>query len=91
MGYLIVFYFIAAYLWGWWPFANTDRAIESSDFNVYFYYPNAKEEYIGQTAGLPSCGSLARSYAYQKEVQGGNWSYICCRITSDSSCKSKHR
>ena len=91
MGYLIVFYLIAAYFFGWWPLDSTERAIDNSDFNVHFYYPNNKEEYVGYTTGLSSCGSLARSHAYQKGVQNSSWSYICCRVTSDSSCESKHR
>ena len=91
MGYLIVIYLIASYFFGWWPFDETERAIDNSDFNVYFYYPNNKEEYLGQASGLASCGSVAHSYAYQKSMHSSNWSYICCRITSDSGCASKHR
>ena len=38
MPYIII-YLIAAYFLSWWPFDNTDKAIENSFFNVYFYYP----------------------------------------------------
>lgn len=91
MGYIVVIYIIASYFFGWWPFDETERAIENSNFNVYFYYPNDKEVYVGQVSGLSSCQSTASSYAYRKNMSSSNWTYICCRVTSGSSCASKHR
>lgn len=91
MWYLIVIYLVASFFLGWWPFDETDRAIENSDFDIYFYYPNGKEEYLGQVRRLSSCQSVAGSYAYNKGISSSDWSYICCRVTSDSSCASKHK
>lgn len=86
---LIIIYFVAAYFLSWWPFEDTERAINNSDFNVYFYYPYEKEEYLGQVDGLTACGSVASNYASSNNIS--DWSYICCRIDDGSSCKSKHR
>ena len=91
MGYLLVIYLAVSYFLGWYPFDNTEKSVESSSFNVYFYYPNDKEEYLGQVNGLSSCQSSVSSFAYEKNISRENWSYICCRITSDSSCASKHK
>jgi len=88
---LIVIYLVAAFFLNLWPFDNTERAIEASDFNAYFYYPNGNEYYLGKVTGLPACQSTARSHAAYKNISNSNWSYICCRITSDSSCATKHR
>lgn len=91
MPYIII-YLIAAYFLGWWPFDDTERAIERSDFNVYFYYPgNEREEYLGQVSGLSACQSAANSRAYSLDMQSADWDYICCRVTSSSSCESKHQ
>ena len=91
MPYIIIIYLVIAYFVGWWPFDDTDRAVENSNFNVYFYYPSDQEEFLGQANGLSSCQATASSFAYQKNLIDSNWSYICCRITSDSSCATKHR
>ena len=91
MPQLVILYLVAAYFLGWWPFNETERAVGNSDFNVYFYYPNGKEKYLGQVSGLSACQSAAGSYAARKEVDSSTWSYICCRVTNDSSCESKHR
>ena len=91
MWYLLIIYLIAAYFFGWWPFDETDRAIENSDFNVYFYYPGGKEEYLGYVNGLSACQAAARSKAYSSNLSDSDWSYICCRATGSSSCETKHR
>lgn len=66
--------------------------IEKADYNVYFYFPNQTELFLGQATGLGHCGSIAHSYAYEKNLQGNNeWSYICCMIANGSSCYEKHR
>ena len=66
--------------------------IEKADYNVYFYFPNQTEVNLGEANGLSSCGSMARSYAYEKQLSDNNeWSYICCMIAKGSSCYEKHR
>ena len=65
--------------------------IENADSNVYFYFPDNTEIYLGQTSGLSSCGGIARSYANEKELSSADWGYICCMIAKGSSCYEKHR
>lgn len=66
--------------------------IEAADYNVYFYYPSEKEEYIGQVSTLSSCGATAYDFAYSKDLSDNDgWSYICCMKTEESSCYEKHR
>ena len=65
--------------------------IERADYNVYFYFPDNTETYLGQTTGLSSCGSIARAYASDKQLSTADWGYICCMIAKGSSCYEKHR
>ncbi len=71
--------------------SGCERNLGSSSFNVYFYYPDNREEFLGQAAGLPLCGSLARSKASSLNMSGANWGYVCCLKTSSSECAEKHR
>ncbi len=91
MWFLIIVYLISSWYFSWWPFNETDRAIENSQYNAYFYYPNDREEYLGQVDGLSACQSAAWAKARSLSMVDANWSYICCRITRSSSCESKHR
>jgi hypothetical protein len=66
--------------------------IQNAKYNVYFYFPNQSEVYLGEAEGLSSCGSVAHAYAYDKNLSNNNdWSYICCMIAKGSSCYEKHR
>ena len=69
----------------------TCKQLENSPYNVYFYWPNDREEYLGQSSSLSQCGDMAVNFSYSKEVQNENWGYICCLITKNSSCAEKHR
>lgn len=69
----------------------TCNQLENSPYNVYFYWPNNHEEYLGQSSSLSQCGDMAVNFSYSKEVQNENWGYICCLITKTSSCAEKHR
>ena len=65
---------------------------ESVDVNVYFYFPNEIEVYLGQTHGASSCGAMAHNYASSKSLESNSdWSYICCTIEKGSSCYHKIR
>ncbi len=89
---LIIALGVLLYYFNVWPFDKTEQAIQDSDFNAYFYYPNDTEHFLGKVQGLEVCGSVAYSFAYQKGLAENNeWSYICCRVTSSSECASKHR
>ncbi len=66
--------------------------IQKADYNVYFYFPNGSERYLGQTNGLDNCGLMAWDYVGKKNLtSNGEWSYICCMIAKGSSCFEKHR
>lgn len=65
---------------------------EKIDVNVYFYFPDDREVYLGETRGTSSCGDMAHSYASSKNLsRSENWSYICCTIEKGSSCYRKIR
>lgn len=60
--------------------------------NVYFYFPDGNEIYLGKTKGASSCGDIAYNYAYQKNLDRyDSWSYICCTEEGGSSCYRKIR
>ena len=86
---LIIIYLVAAYYFSWWPLDDTERAVNNSNFNVYFYYPNGNEKYLGSVSGLPSCSVTANNFAYVNSIN--DWTYVCCRIADGSGCKSKHK
>lgn len=71
--------------------SGCDRDLESSSFNVYFYYPDNREEFLGQVTGLSACGSLAHSRAGELKLSSANWGYVCCLKTNTSECAEKHR
>lgn len=73
---------------------NLNAGLENSTFNVYFYFPDGKEYYLGKSRGLSQCQSMAWYYANQKSDGNStnyNWSYICCLQTSTSTCAEKHK
>lgn len=69
----------------------TCKQLENSSYNVYFYWPSDKEEYLGQSYSLSGCGDMASNFAYQKDVSSSDWGYICCLMKDGSSCAEKHR
>jgi hypothetical protein len=69
----------------------TCAQIDAAEYNVYFYYPDDREEYIGRVSGLQACQSTASNYASQRQLGAARWGYVCCMITETSSCQEKHR
>ena len=66
--------------------------IQKAEYNVMFNFPNDDKSYdLGHVTGLSACGSLAYSYAAQKNVDGQKWGYVCCMEAKGSSCYQKHR
>jgi hypothetical protein len=66
----------------------TCEQINRADYNVYFYYPDGKEEYLGEAQGLPQCSAMADA---QAQMTHAPKSWICCMKTQGSSCEEKHR
>jgi hypothetical protein len=65
---------------------------EKVDVNVYFYFPDNKEVFLGTTRGASSCGSMSHAYAASKGLsRSDRWSYICCVIRKGSQCYNKIR
>ena len=62
---------------------------ERNTYNVFFYYPDGREEFVGQVTGLSACQRAAGGRAAGLGVSG--WSYVCCWESGGSSCKGKHR
>lgn len=66
--------------------------IQEATYNVYFYFPNNKEYYLGVANGLSQCGDIAYDYAASKNLsRNREWSYICCMKAKGSECYEKHR
>ena len=61
---------------------------EDVGVNVYFYFPDNREVYLGATTGASSCQSMAGSYAIRNNVSSG-WGYICCTKEAGSECYRK--
>ena len=73
---------------GWWPFSSNN---ENVSMNVYFYYPNGQEVYLGRAKGISQCQNIASSFAQRKKVAQSDWDYLCCTIKKGSSCYEKLR
>lgn len=66
----------------------TCSEIEAATYNVFFYFPDGREEFLGQTQGLQQCSALAGSYS---ATTGSPKNWICCMATDRSECEEKHR
>jgi predicted CoA-binding protein len=60
--------------------AYTCDQIQKANYNVYFYYPDNREEFLGETQGLDSCGGIAHAYANNHDMSQAEWGYVCCMI-----------
>lgn len=65
---------------------------ETDVFNVYFYFPDGKEKYVGRAIGISACQRASHSFANSAGLpRNSRWSYICCREHRGSSCYDKYR
>ena len=70
----------------------TCKQLENSSYNVYFFYPDNSEDYIGVSRSLSNCNSMAVTHANRKNLKRSDgWGYICCLKTKNSECAEKHR
>ena len=71
--------------------------LERQRYNVFYYdvphgEPQQQEVFAGQVVGLKACGMAASSTATLRvDEREGDWSYVCCLQTDESSCAEKHR
>lgn len=71
--------------------------LQRKTYNVLYYdvqgaTGQARELFAGQVDGLAACGAAATDMAAEHSAERvGEWSYICCLQTTDSSCAEKHR
>lgn len=94
MPQIVILYLLFSWIFDFWPFTggNFRPFSYEHDYNVYFYYPNDKEVYLGQVTGLGSCGAEAYGYASSKNMsRSSRWGYICCSIRKGSNCYEKER
>ena len=77
--------------------AYTCEQLEDQTYNVYYYDVSRgsgldQELYLGEANGLEGCGTIAYAVADTRaDEREGDWSYICCLQTEQSSCAEKHR
>ena len=70
------------------PLSQYDKV----DVNVYFYFPNGSEVFLGETRGASSCGAMSHNFAQSKNLERSDgWSYICCTIEKGWTCYRKIR
>lgn len=72
----------------WWPFSEDKEKIP---MNVYFYYPQGEEVYLGRVTGISHCQNIATEFAINKRSEQSNWDYLCCTIKRGSACYEKLR
>ncbi|HIF9186500.1 TPA: hypothetical protein ACX6PV_003529 [Photobacterium damselae] len=44
----LLIYLALSYYFSWWPFDETERAINSSEFNVYVFSSSGSEHFLGR-------------------------------------------
>lgn len=75
----------------------TCKQLEGKTYNVYYYdIPHGareqREAYLGAATGLQSCEAMAWSASEdRRDERDGEWSYVCCLETDESTCAEKHR
>ena len=65
------------------------RQLAKADYNVYVYL-HGDERYAGVATGLDDCADLADEFS-SRDDDRGDWNYVCCLKTDESSCAEKHR
>jgi len=91
---VIVAFLLAAWFWDFWPFTNGNLRPLSyeHDYNVYAYFPDNRQVYLGPVTGLDNCGASAYAWASSNNLNRyDGWSYICCSIRKGSQCYEKQR
>jgi len=66
-----------------------DAYVYNNDTDKELYAGRVEGSYFSKDETLSKCQSLAYSVARQHHLR--NWGYICCTITSSSSCVTKVR
>ncbi len=66
-----------------------DAYVYNNDTDNEFYAGRVEGSYMSKDETLSKCQSLAYSVARHNHLE--NWSYICCTVTSSSSCATKVR
>lgn len=73
---------------------NKKDVTETSSYNAFFVFPKPEERivYVGTVTGLSSCKYIVSDYySKRRKFIKGEWDYICCLNTEESSCQEKHR
>lgn len=64
-----------------------DAYVYNNDTDKEFYAGRVEGSYLSKDETLSKCQSLAYSAARKNHLD--NWSYVCCTVTSSSSCATK--
>ena len=59
-------------------------------YNVLFYPPSGKEEFLGNVSSKSACGDRAYNEAVRRSLQG-RYDYLCCKSDGKSFCLRKER
>lgn len=66
--------------------------IEKAKYNAHFYFPDGREELLGQTRNLEQCGDVVHGFAASRGLgDDDGWSYVCCMRAKGSECYEKHQ
>jgi len=76
-----------------------EETTEKLQYNSYFVYPvdninkdNSPKTYVGTVKGLSSCKYIvSKYYSDRRKFIKGDWDYMCCVRTKESSCAEQHR
>lgn len=66
----------------------TCSQIEKANYNVLYYLPDGREEYLGEASGLNNCSAIASNYS---SITKSPKNWVCCMKTNNSQCEEKHR
>lgn len=75
----------------YYPYAMTglDSWVQDAHTLKDFYAGRVDARYWSRTDATARCADLADGLA--RSMQLRNWSYVCCTVTSSSSCATKIR
>ena len=77
---LIVFYLIFSWFWSVWPF-NSEETLplrHGQDYEVYFYHPDKRKDYLGRVKGRDACAGKAYLWAKDNNIiNSSKWNYKC--------------
>lgn len=80
---------LVSWLFDFWPFYSGEfrPILRQHNYVVHFYYPDNREEILGEVTGIDSCRFKANKFANKKGIRNQKWQYRCCRVVGDDKCR----